>query len=172
MGVDKHHRPILAPGSSESVIPGVARQMIEVAHNLAGSNLTLTTSNATMVFDEVTHDTGPNNWTYASNQITIAKAGKYSLEYALLCGSPSATPFPFRVVAFMEKSTVFVHNSLTITEVGHDDGLGQNKTMVYNSVTLDLAVGDVMRIRVRKSGTPVVNTDGDNGSMFRITKVG
>ena len=172
MGIDKHPRPILTPDSTESVIPGVARQMIEVVHNLSGSNLTLTLSNQTMVFDEVTHDTGPDNSSYASNQITIAKAGKYSLEYALLCGSPSATPFPFRVIAFMEKDTAFVHNSLTITEVGHDDGLGQNKTMVYNSVTLDLEVGDVLRIRLRKSGTPVVDTDGDNGSMFRITKVG
>lgn len=172
MGVHKHNRPILAPGGTTSEIPGVARQMIEVAHNLSASNLTLTLSNQTMVFDEVTHDTGPDNWTYASNQITINKAGKYSLEYAILCGSPSATPFPFRVVAFMEKDTTFVHNSLTITEVGHDDGLGQNKTMVYNSVTLDLAVDEVLRIRVRKSGTPVVDTDGDNGSMFRITKVG
>lgn len=172
MGIHKHNRPVLMPGGTESEIPGVARQMIEVVHNQAGSDLTLSTSNATMVFDAVTHDTGSSNWTYASNQITIAKDGKYSLEYALLCGSASATPFPYRVIAFMEKDTVFVHNSLTITEVNHDDALGQNKTMVYNSVTLDLEVGDVLRIRVRKSGTPVVKTDGANGSMFRITKVG
>lgn len=174
---------------NEFIIQAAGRELptfgdyMEVQHNSAVEDATLTTSDATYEWTELAHyTTAPGDqfaeWEDAADDVlTIVKPGKYQMDLSLVVMSGDAT-LGFQAIAFMEidvggvGSWAYVPCSLCTGSLFGDVGNEESKATLNKTFIVDAAPGDLFRVRIRKSDlTAAVLTDGGNGNVWRITKV-
>lgn len=158
---------------------GVPTDYIEIIHNNPADDFTLTTDNANYAWSNVSINTNPLLWSMdlANNELTINTGGVYRVDIKIMISSSGGTPtVPYRGVVTYEQDGgggfAFVPSSTMVGEVNFENGLGQDKFSSYESFTVLANAGDVFRWRVRKSGTVSVVTDGANGAVWRVTRIG
>jgi hypothetical protein len=158
---------------------GVPTDYIEIIHNNTADDFTLTTDNANYAWSMVQINTNTSLWSIdlANNELTINTGGVYRFDIKIMISSSGSTPtVPYRGIASCEQDDgggfTFVQSSTIVGEVNFENGLGQDKFSAYESFSVLVNAGDVFRWRVRKSGSVSVVTDGANGAVWRVTKIG
>lgn len=153
-------------GTGGSAVPA----FIEIIHDDAGDDLTMTNSLLTWKWTRVSFNTDTESvWTMSlvTDELTINTAGDYRIE---LYGKWQ-TVDTSRVVARVERDS----GSGFATVVGgtiFPVSVGSGVTGTC-SVTASLGAGDKLRITTRRlTGTPPTTTNGTNGPIWRVTKVG
>lgn len=107
---------------------------------------------------------------FSTDELTINKAGTYRIELMAMWSTTSSgtrvlgivekDPLGVGAFAYMEGSAIFIPTH------------GSNGTG-FCSFTATLAATDKLRISTRRlSGTATTGTDGGNGPVWRVTKVG
>lgn len=172
-GIFKSDTPGAGVGS------GVPTDYIEIIHDDTADDFTLTLNNANYAWSNVSINTNTSLWSMdlANNELTIDVGGVYRVDIKIMISSSGSTPtVPYRGVVSYEQDGgggfAFVPSSTMVGEVNFENGLGQDKFSSYESFTVRANAGDVFRWRVRKSGTVAVVTDGANGAVWRVTRIG
>jgi hypothetical protein len=131
-------------------------------------DVTFTTSFSIWEWTSVAFDTSRSPaWTYSNDEIIIDVAGNYRIELAAKVTTVDAS----RVLVVVELDTGGGYN----IEPGGTIFIATNGSAGtgYSDFTKTLAKDDKLRVRVRRlSGTPPSSTNGANGPVWRITKVG
>jgi hypothetical protein len=166
-------------GAAAPISSGIATDYTEIVHDDAADDFTLTTSNANYAWTRVSIDTNPTLWSMdlPNNELTINVGGVYRFDIKVMISSSGVAPnTPYRGVVFLEQDDgggfTFVSSSTLVGEVFFENGLGQDKFSSYESFSVQVNAGDVFRWRIRKSGTVAVVTDGPNGAVWRVCKIG
>ncbi|MHA2063086.1 MAG: hypothetical protein ACXABY_01775 [Candidatus Thorarchaeota archaeon] len=166
---------VVSPG----VGSGVPTDYIEIIHNNTDDDFTLTTDNANYAWSTVQINTNTSLWSMdiANNELTINTGGVYRFDIKIMISSSGGSPtVPYRGVVSCEQDDgggyAFVPSSTMVGEVNFENGLGQDKFSSYESFSVLVNAGDKFRWRVRKSGTVPVVTDGANGAVWRVTRIG
>ena len=158
---------------------GVPTDYIEIIHSDPADDFTLTTNNANYAWSTVQINTNTSLWSMdlPNNELTINTGGVYRFDIKIMISSSGGTPtVPYRGVVQCEQDGgggfAFVPSSTMVGEVNFENGLGQDKFSSYESFSVLVNTGDVFRWRIRKSGDPSVVTDGANGAIWRVTRIG
>lgn len=155
-------------------------QYISIAHNQAGDNLTVTTSNQNYAWTQVNFASTPALMTLdASDELTVVTGGIYMVDWHIIVGSSGATVHPFWVTVFQEidegggGSWSPITGTLTANSIEFDPGGGQTKITLSGHVVTSFAATDKIRLRIRRGAGAAVTvaTDGGNGSTWSFTRI-